>query len=220
MERGKFIVIEGIDGAGKTTQVNLLAKKISQLNIPVETTRECSDGPVGKLLRQLYLPGNRYLDSKLLTLLYATDRYDHIMNPEDGIISKLDKGINVISDRYYLSSFALHQLLDDNLEDRITTRIFVANINEINMINLSPDITININTSAQNAVKNLSMRDDDSTIFESMKQIEGAYQTYPKAIEFMKKIYGDDVTSIDGNRSIEEIHDDIWNIVYPLLSKS
>lgn len=220
MKRGKFIVIEGIDGAGKTTQVKLLQEKMLDLDIPVHITRECSDGPIGKIIRELYFTGKRYLDSKLLTMLYAADRYDHIINPEDGIISKLEAGINVISDRYYLSSFALHELLDEDMIDKTITRMFVSQMNEINSVTLSPDLTINISVSVENALKNLMTRNGSKTIMETKDRIYGAYRSYPRAIKFMKKVYGDDVITIDGNKSIEEVHNNVWNTVKPLVYNS
>ena len=57
-KKGSFIVFEGIDGSGKTTQINLLKQKIEALNIKCLETREPSDGPIGVMIRQC-LTGDR-----------------------------------------------------------------------------------------------------------------------------------------------------------------
>jgi len=106
MERGKFIVIEGIDGSGKTTQVKKIEKLLTHNDFHVHVTRECTDNPIGKLLRNLYLSGKRKCDERVINMLYAADRLDHITNEEDGMLNILNEGIHVLSDRYYLSSLA------------------------------------------------------------------------------------------------------------------
>ena len=99
MKRGKFIVFEGIEGSGKSTQTKMLSDYFKSNNIWVHQTREASDGPIGKMLRETYLSGKRKVDTRIINLLYVPDRLDHITNEEDGILSILESGINVISDR-------------------------------------------------------------------------------------------------------------------------
>jgi len=105
MQPGKFIVFEGIDGSGKTTQVARLAQKMQAAGIPIHTTFEPTNGPIGSILRQ-YLTKRVSFDPRVLPYLYAADRGDHLYNDKSGIEPALAQGIHVICDRYVLSSFA------------------------------------------------------------------------------------------------------------------
>ena len=101
-DRGRFVVLEGIDGSGTTTQAARLAAWLKQKDLPVEPTREPTDGPVGSLIQRA-LKGEIELDEKALALLFAADRIEHV----HGVIEPaLARGSWVISDRYVLSSLA------------------------------------------------------------------------------------------------------------------
>jgi dTMP kinase len=102
--RGRFVVLEGLDGAGTTTQALRLAAALRRTGHRVVLTREPSEGPVGALLRQaLDGPGRQLLSDATLALLFAADRLDHLASTvEPGLAA----GAIVISDRYALSSFA------------------------------------------------------------------------------------------------------------------
>jgi dTMP kinase len=105
MKTGKFIVFEGIDGSGKTTQVARLAQKLQGRGVKIHTTFEPTNGPVGAILRQ-YLVQRVSFDPRVLPYLYAADRSDHLYNDKTGIEPALANGVTVICDRYILSSFA------------------------------------------------------------------------------------------------------------------
>src|SRR5690554_6701257 len=103
-----FIVLEGLDGAGTTTQVERLARSLSGEGHRVHTTREPSDGFVGVLIRQalrrrIVERTGRQLSPETLALLFATDRVDHL---RDEVEPALSAGGVVISDRYVHSSIA------------------------------------------------------------------------------------------------------------------
>src|SRR5690242_1367991 len=102
-----FIVLEGIDGSGTTTQAARLAQTLQARGARVHATREPSTGPVGRLLRQA-LTGTLVADERpvqldfcTLALLFAADRMDHVRRE---IEPALARGEVVISDRYDLSS--------------------------------------------------------------------------------------------------------------------
>jgi dTMP kinase len=106
--RGRFVVLEGLDGAGTTTQSARLAAALRRAGRRVVLTREPSDGPVGAKLRQalngrLRRPGGRMLSDAALALLFAADRLDHLASTVE---PSLASGAVVVSDRYVLSSFA------------------------------------------------------------------------------------------------------------------
>ncbi|HLL53606.1 MAG TPA: dTMP kinase, partial [Myxococcaceae bacterium] len=100
---GRFFVLEGLDGAGTTTQCERLASELRSRGFRVLVTREPSDGPVGTMIRQaltgrLGMPGgNGPLAPETLALLFAADRADHL---HARVRPALERGEIVISDRY------------------------------------------------------------------------------------------------------------------------
>ena len=98
---GRLIAVEGLDGAGKGTQVELLRRRLKG---PVYVTYEPTDGPIGLQIR-LALEHRVTVSAATLAALFAADRVDHLYH-EGGILDHLQRGVDVISDRYYLSSFA------------------------------------------------------------------------------------------------------------------
>lgn len=103
-QRGLFVVVEGIDGSGSTTQVRALTARLEALGHRVLATREPSDGPVGSYLRQIMAREVRHsADPSTMALLFAADRRDHL---DREILPALAEGQIVICDRYLLSSLA------------------------------------------------------------------------------------------------------------------
>jgi dTMP kinase len=104
---GLFVVLEGIDGAGTTTQTQLLTEALIQRKIDVHATREPSTGPIGKLLREILAGGHQVnggaVSDATLGLLFAADRADHVQRE---ILPALARGAVVVSDRYDHSSLA------------------------------------------------------------------------------------------------------------------
>ncbi|MEJ5330677.1 MAG: dTMP kinase [Desulfobaccales bacterium] len=103
MGRGFFIVLEGIDGSGKTTQAWLLAEALRLKGYEVVLTREPSDGPLGRWLRRYLAASPRRLSPELELAWFLADRCEHVANL---IRPALEQGKIVISDRYYYSSAA------------------------------------------------------------------------------------------------------------------
>jgi dTMP kinase len=103
-----FIVLEGIDGSGTTTQLGLLERHLQGRGRRVLATREPSTGPIGRLLREILLGGHKSpagapVDGLAMALLFAADRRDHLARE---IAPALAAGADVVSDRYLLSSLA------------------------------------------------------------------------------------------------------------------
>jgi dTMP kinase len=100
---GLFIVLEGIDGAGTTTQTTRLVAALAAQGLDAHATREPSTGPVGRLLREMLAGQHQPVDATTLGLLFAADRADHLQRE---IEPALSRGAIVVSDRYYHSSLA------------------------------------------------------------------------------------------------------------------
>src|SRR5438105_216358 len=102
MKRGKLIVLEGIDGAGTTTQAARLGLHLAAHQLPVHVTREPSDGPLGLEIRKILRGSHAPFDPSALALLFAADRMDHVARVVEPALAR---GVNVVSDRYQLSSY-------------------------------------------------------------------------------------------------------------------
>jgi len=108
MSKARFIVLEGIDGSGTTTQLDRLTRHLGERGRRAHATREPSQGPIGRLLREILLGGHRLpdgtgVDGLAMALLFAADRRDHLTRE---IEPALAAGADVVSDRYLLSSLA------------------------------------------------------------------------------------------------------------------
>ena len=103
--RGRFIVFEGIDGAGKTTQIELLTKRLQGAGHRVYRTAEPTESVSGGLLRDA-LSGVSKRTACEMAAMFVLDRIFHNTNPVNGIEKMLSDGVDVICDRYYYSSLA------------------------------------------------------------------------------------------------------------------
>ncbi|GMV42341.1 MAG: hypothetical protein AMXMBFR64_40570 [Myxococcales bacterium] len=157
MATGKFIALEGIDGAGTTTQTALLVDWLRSRGEAVHTTREPSDGPVGVLLRQVLrhrvvVPAgegaSRPLEAGAVALLFAADRLDHL---DAEVHPCLRAGVHVVSDRYVGSSLA-YQSLD----------LPLSWVRAINARADAPDLTVLLRLDPVRALARVSRRQGDA----------------------------------------------------------
>jgi dTMP kinase len=151
--RGRLIALEGIDGAGTTTQARLLADWLSDHGAPASLTREPSGGPLGLLLRDILSHRTREVDRAALALLFAADRLDHLAAEVEPL---LGRGGHVVTDRYVYSSLA-YQSMDLDLP-------WVAAINRRAP---EPDLTIYLRVDPAVAARRRSTRDRQAEVFET-----------------------------------------------------
>lgn len=104
MVLNNFIVFEGLDGSGKSTQAALLSQNLSKLGVQNVLSSEPTSGAVGTFLRSV-LSGATKLDSKTIAFLFAADRAEHLYG-QAGVMEQLNSGAVAISDRYLFSSCA------------------------------------------------------------------------------------------------------------------
>ena len=98
----RFVVLEGLDGAGTSTQLAMLCGELRQRGTACHATCEPTDGPIGRLIRAV-LRGELTMSGRTLALLFAADRSEHLHRP-DGVLATLRTGGLVASDRYLFSS--------------------------------------------------------------------------------------------------------------------
>lgn len=200
----KFIVFEGIDGSGKTTQIQLLNKAFNEKNIPVHITKEPTDDPMGKQLRK-YLGGVEKTDLRAVAALFAADRLHHI-TAEDGILDNLSKGRVVLCDRYYLSSYA-YQSVDCPLDWIMALNREAANI-------ARPDLHIFLDVPAEQSMNRVENR-GETEIFEKLDRQQQIRRNFFELFEML----GDkeNVLIIDGTRAPEVIAGEIAEKVFSIL---
>jgi len=215
--RGKLIVIEGIDGCGKTTQVKMLKNRLSNKD-NIHFTREYTDGPIGKLLRYTYLAGLRECDERVINMLYAADRLDHVTNNEDGMINFINNGTNVISDRYYLSSMAYHSYMMHTKDEILDMMHHIIIMNRYVIDMLKPDLTIYIDLDPNVALSRMKSSREDLSVYETSEKLNRIHNTYNIAINILRNKFNENIISVNGNRSIEEIHNDIYTHVCDMLN--
>ena len=194
--RGKFIVFEGIDGSGKTTQAECLWEYVSGFTA-AELTSEPTDGEIGRLLRR-YLSGELAADNSVLAALFAADRLDHITNKENGLEKTLADGKWVISDRYYLSSFA-YQGAEVGLE-------WVESLNSRAQKLLRPDLQIFIDVPPELAMERIRKNRRNLEVFEKTERLSAVREAF---LAVMARLPEENIVMIDGTRTVEEIHENI-----------
>ena len=202
MTRGRFFALEGIDGSGKSTQLKLLAQKLEAAGHPCRTTCEPTDGPMGKLLRQV-LTGQIQCDSRVVAPLFVADRLDHLLNRETGICQALEQGITVLTDRYYFSSYA-YQSVDLPLEWVIEANRPCAEI-------LRPTATLFIDVTPELALERITQNRESTELFETKDRLTRTREQYFRAFEAQKE--AERVIVLPGDKDVEELAQDIFDRV-------
>ena len=200
--RGKFIVFEGIDGSGKSTQVQLLAEKFRKENMDCYVTMEPTDSPIGSLIHQI-MTGRVTADPKVIAALFVADRLDHLLNEVNGVYHKIEEGTTVLMDRYYFSSYA-YQSVDVPME-------WIIQANQQSSDILRPDINIFIDIEPDAALARIQKNRFHKELFEEKSRLVQVRQKYLEAFEYLGDF--EKVISIDGNRSRDEVAADVWDIV-------
>lgn len=178
--RGAFIVLEGTDGSGTSTQLGLLTDALRGMGYSVEPTNEPSAGPVGRLLRQLLADGGSdpHLRWTTMALLFAADRVDHIART---VRPALELGRVVVSDRYVLSSL-IYQSLTADAGDR-----GLAWIQEVNREALEPGLTIVLDVTAETALERRKARGGAEEFYEGVDLQRRLAEAYVQAHKFHPK---------------------------------
>lgn len=194
--RGKFIVLEGLDGAGTSTQQVLLVDWLMRLGQPVEATHEPTNGPIGSVIRQV-LDGRLNVTPKVLAMMFATDRLDHITNPVNGIEVALSDGRWVVCDRYVFSSLA-YQSADG---------IDAESIISLNRWAIDPDLTIFVDTDPVVCMDRIRTRSGYDELYHKEAALVASLDAYQRIIA-THKLTGT-ILTVDGNNKVEDVADEI-----------
>jgi dTMP kinase len=191
-----LIALEGIDGAGTTTQTRLLQSALTERGHSVHATCEPSQGPVGKLLREI-LRGDLPVNGQTVALLFAADRLHHV---EHEIQPAERAGRVVISDRYVLSSLAYQSLECDE-----------AWVTAINRFAPPADLTLLLDVPVEIAA---ARRAQQGRVVERFDALDMQRRVAQKYRELAAR-HG--AVVIDGSRDTDQVLETLLPHVYALL---
>lgn len=204
MAAGRFVVLEGIDGSGTTTQVARLADRLRSQGVLVRSTREPSDGPVGVLVRQVLtgrvvVPGGRAPGWATMALLFAADRMDHVESEIEPFIAQ---GGIVLSDRYDASSLA-YQSVSSGAEAKEA----VQWIRSLNRYVRRPDLTIVLDIAPEVAAERCKTRGDVAQLYDQ-NEVQRALAEFYR--ELAKHMPNDRIVVVDASGTVDEVHARVW----------
>ena len=204
---GRFIVFEGLDGAGTTTQARILAEWLQGQGRTVYLAHQPSEGPAGLLIRQI-LAGRTattqadgrlgVVDERVMALLFAADRLDHLTSQID---SRLARGEDVLLDRYILSSLAY--------QGASVSHDFIAAANRYAR---KPDLTLFLYVPATVALDRVRQRGAKLERYETAQQLAAIEREYMRLVGTLAS-----VVSIDGTRPIADVSEQCFAAVQQQL---
>ena len=198
----RFIVIEGLDGAGTTTQLARATARLRGLGHDVLATHEPTDGPVGRVIRQSLRgePGAPAVST--LPWLFAADRADHLQRTvEPALVARTW----VLTDRYLHSSLA-YQSLELPLEQ-------VWGLNRTFRV---PDLTVWVQLDVDTCLARIGSRAGTREVFERRDTLLAVAERYARVMAFLGE-RGHPIVHVDGSGSIEQVEGAIWEHVGPLV---
>jgi len=197
-----FIILEGLDGSGTTTQLELICRRLAEIGIPHLCTSEPTSAPVGSLIRSI-LKGDIGADDKTIALLFAADRREHLYAERTGILAALKRGEPVVCDRYLFSSLA-YQSGPCGFD-------FVMYLNREYPL---PRHCIFLDTPIDLSQQRLAGRKAPE-LFDSQELQPHIYADYTRAFECFAGS-GMRVHRLDGTRNKEEIFREVWTVISSL----
>lgn len=197
--KGILIAVEGIDGTGKSTQVNRLTQYLRGLGCTVVQTREPTDGPHGQKIRQLFVDRKKCTPEEEL-MLFVEDRKQHV---REVIAPALAEGHIVITDRYYFSTAAYQGAAGHDPEDVFAKNSFAP----------EPDMVILLTMDPQASLARIKeLRGEELNDFEQEDQIR-------RVASLFSSFKNDCIIRIDADDSMEIVGRKISKAVASLLQK-
>lgn len=198
-----FIVFEGIDSCGKSTQAEILKDYFLARGEKAVISPEPSDGIIGNLIRQalkqrIVFSHERVLFDEQMAYLFAADRHDHLYNDFDGVFKLIKDNYHVISTRYYFSSLAYNC----ETEDKFTF------VQKLNARFPNPDLTIYLDIPIEVSLERLQSRSVQE-IYETKSKLTQVREQYQRIFAQ----YTGKAIAIDGTQKPQEIHQQIVEFV-------
>ncbi len=200
--RGRFIVFEGIDGSGKTTQTERLLAHLRAEGREVVLTAEPTGLPTGRALREA-LSGKVKKSECEMAALFVEDRIAHNNDPEMGIRALLSRGVDVICDRYYYSTLAY--------QGQSTDYAWVKGMNLDCPDILRPDLCIYLDLLPRESLKRIRRGRDAVEIYENEETLARVRDTFLRVIDDLRE--HDRIAVVNAARTPEEIAAEIATLV-------
>ncbi len=207
---GRFIALEGGEGAGKSTQARMLADALGARGLEVDVTREPGGTPGAEAIRTLLLdpPGEGW-KAEAEALLFAAARSDHVAQR---IKPALEQGIWVISDRFLDSSRAYQGFAGDLGDEAVLT------LHDVGSGGFKPDMTLLIEVHEDEVADRLESRDGGVS-----DAIGGRDLSYHRAVARGFREFAaaepQRFALIDGSGTADEVHGRIMEALAPLLAE-
>lgn len=203
MNKKLFIVFEGIDSCGKSTQAELLKNYFVNQGDRATISPEPSNGVVGNLIRstlkkRVFFTDDRQRFDEQMAYLFAADRHDHLYNDIDGVFKLIAQGFQVIVPRYYFSSLAYNSSTVEEFE-------FVSKLNEKFP---NPDLLIYLDIPIKTSLVRLQER-SLKEIYETEVKLTQVKEKYQQIIDK----YQDLSLVIDGTEDKQNIHQQIIDFI-------
>lgn len=195
----RFFALEGIDGAGTTTQADLLGRRLRSEEVDAWITAEPTTGIVGALIRRV-LSGAVAVTPKTLAHLVVADRCEHLEAPETGIRAHLSEGRLVVTDRYLFSSLA-YQSVECGFD-------YVRALNDGFPF---PEAVVYLDVPTELALERSAGR-TEREIYEHRRFQDAVRISYDRALRWAESA-GVRVHRIDGTATTDAIHRQLWKIV-------
>lgn len=200
---GKFIVIEGLDGSGKSTQARLLAEKLTAAGRRAHCTAEPTSSALGGLIRDS-LAGAYPRSVEEIAALFLADRIAHNVDPSRGFGRWLDAGEDVVCDRYYHSSFA-YQGSETDLNWVIDMHLQCPAIRR-------PDLCVFLDLEPAGAVARLDTGRDTREIYENERKLAQAREKYFRVFQLLAR-RGEAIAVVDAAGDMETVAEAVWTRV-------
>ena len=196
---GIFIVFEGIDGAGKSTQAILLKKRLEKQGCRVICVKEPTDGKWGQKIKEIARNGRQGVTLEQELDYFVLDREEDV---EHNIRPALDKGHIVLADRYFYSTIVYQSSLGLDPEE----------IRRRNSTFPVPDLVIILDIPLESSpVRINSGRQEEANVgYEQVEYLAKVKQAYDE-------LNDPNIVRLNGSANIEAVADNIWEIVLPLL---
>ncbi len=198
MKKGRFIVFEGIDGSGKTTQAKRLAAHLRERGGEVMLTAEPTSMPSGKLLREA-LSGKTERSECQMAVMFVDDRICHNIHPTGGIRALTEAGVDVICDRYYYSTLAY--------QGASTDYAWVKAMNLSCPEIMHPDLCIYIDLLPEQSLERISRGRDSVEIYENIETLARVRKQFLSVIDDLGD--SDNICIIDGYRTENQVFKDV-----------
>lgn len=215
--RGRFITFEGLDGAGKSTQMELLARRLRESGRDVLVTAEPGGTPIGEQIRRILLDrANAGLSPVAELLLYFASR---AQNVEEAILPALEHGRIVLSDRF-TDSTLVYQGFGRGLGEEA-----VKTLESIACRGLKPDLTIYLDIDLETSLararaRNRAVEGERSVETRMDEQSAEFYRKVRAGYETLARREPERFRVIDGRRAPESVAADVWRAVAPILGET